>query len=143
MSLLRYSNEKWKRTNSFNFVINSLILHYYSESKLVKTLTDTSEGDPTKRAAEHAISRHEKTVSGNHGIKRKNLYEMLLPVGFYPTFFDESLLVSLSELGKKRGLIAHKSHAIVARQLMDPFQEAKSIENIIKDIEIIDVFLEP
>lgn len=130
LELLKSSKAKWNKSKRMNWVLHSLILHYEG----VKQLHENDQDAVVKKV----IKLHRKIVTDNNGIKRKNIYNLLLPVGFYCTFFDEAFMTSLEDFGFMRGLLAHKSNSMTVKKATDPFDEAGSIKAIIKQMLVVD-----
>jgi hypothetical protein len=54
-----------------------------------------------------AVQWYIKRIGDNNGIKRTNLYGLLLPLGFEENDFDDLWLSSMDSFGANRGDIAH------------------------------------
>nr|WIE92517.1 hypothetical protein P9270_004750 [Mesorhizobium sp. WSM4875] len=82
-----------------------------------------------------------RTTKHNHGIKEKNVIQMLLPVGFPRDRMDQLLLTALEQFGDDRGLVAHSSGATYVTQSVDPSDEYGRLQNLIRDLHPIDAEL--
>lgn len=86
-----------------------------------------------------AIRAQKSAISRNHGIARKNLAELFIPVGMKPSNFDEALLIQLDTLSQKRGDHVHQSSKVSLPKIRDPFDdERKDIEFLLADLETFD-----
>lgn len=68
-------------------------------------------------------------IKKNHGIKKENILDLLLPIGIEISELDETWLVTMDNFGAKRGEIAHHTFAI--QNPIDPLTEKKLINEII------------
>lgn len=57
----------------------------------------------------NSVTQYNKILADNNGIRRKNLLNILLPLGVEIKQLDETWLNVMDEFGKKRGEIAHNS----------------------------------
>ncbi|PTQ79215.1 hypothetical protein C8R21_13235 [Nitrosospira multiformis] len=81
---------------------------------------------------------HQFIRSGNHGIKEKNLLSMLLPIGIEPKKIDSAFLAEMESFGALRGLAAHTSGKMTAKQGINPAEELKRVESLMPGIEFLD-----
>lgn len=83
------------------------------------------------------VNHYINTLNNNHGIKRDNLYNILLPLGLEITQLDETWLGIMNSFGSTRGSIAHSTHSIQAQ--IDLTTEKNRINNqILPEISTID-----
>ncbi|PXY00836.1 hypothetical protein DF185_13125 [Marinifilum breve] len=76
-------------------------------------------------------------LDSNHGIKSKNICNILLPIGIEISQLDDVWLGTMDSFGSKRGLFAHS--AIQTQSQIDLVVEKNNINiNILPEIEIID-----
>ena len=68
-------------------------------------------------------------IKKNHGIKKDNILNLLLPIGLEISEIDETWLTTMDNFGAKRGEIAHHTFAI--QNPIDPLTEKKLINDII------------
>lgn len=85
-----------------------------------------------------AVGQYSAAVNRNHGIKRDNILQMLLPIGVVESDIDLVWLVTIDGFGAKRGITAHK--AAVAH-VIDPQDDFKTIEQIVTGIKDLDLIL--
>ncbi|TRW18074.1 hypothetical protein [Glacieibacterium frigidum] len=74
----------------------------------------------------------------NHGIKEKNIMQMLVPIGFDMTKCDGIFLQAMSTFGEARGTVAHTSGKLHVQKGIDPKGEYSVLLGILKSLEIID-----
>lgn len=68
-------------------------------------------------------------IKKNHGIKKDNILDLLLPIGIEIDELDETWLTTMDNFGAKRGEIAH--HTLAAQNPIDPLTEKKLVNEII------------
>ncbi len=77
----------------------------------------------------------------NNGIKEKNVLLMFVPLGISPSVIDPLLLAELSDLGKMRGDVAHRSikHSLGAD--LNPKFDFDRVDNLLLLLEEFDKYL--
>lgn len=83
-----------------------------------------------------ALTMYISKLGNNHGIKEKNIFQILIPIGFQPADFDQVWLGTIDQFGTTRGEVAHTS--VKAQQLIDPGNEQKKVALIIAGLKEID-----
>lgn len=80
----------------------------------------------------------------NHGIKRTNLLDLLLPIGFPTddTVYNYSYFENFDKFGSIRGEIVHHSGKEFVIQERDPYEYEDLIQKLIIDAEKIDSVIE-
>lgn len=97
---------KYQRSGALNSVLSSLLSVHYGVRIARLPAGDFAfpARDESLRAAVHWYI---KRIGDNHGIKRTNLYGLLLPLGFEENDFDDLWLSSMDSFGANRGDVAH------------------------------------
>lgn len=72
----------------------------------------------------------------NHGIKEKNLLDMLLPIGLEHSDIDATWLSTMNSFGSSRGMVAHS--AAMVQQPLDPVLMKNTVTLILTEIGVID-----
>lgn len=95
---------------------------------------DTKRDTPEKKEKiEHRIEKninyYKSIIFSNHGIKKSNILNLLLPIGIERYELDDTWLSIMENFGSNRGLIAHKSLSV--QNPIDPQSERNLINNII------------
>lgn len=72
----------------------------------------------------------------NHGIKEKNILDILLPVGIEYNSIDATWLNTMTSFGTNRGEVAHSTAAV--QQPLDPVTLKNTITLIMTEIKKID-----
>lgn len=86
---------------------------------------------------EKNIAHFNSMIYSNHGIKKSNILNLLLPIGIERHELDDTWLSIMENFGSNRGLIAHKSLSV--QNPIDPQTERNLINNIIlKELKKID-----
>ncbi len=92
-----------------------------------------------KSRLDQAANAFFSAIRENHGLKEKNILQLLLPAGVDPNSFDPLWLATMNSFGERRGEAAHVSstHGSV-RHPPDPKSELDIVENVIKGLRDID-----
>lgn len=135
---------RWKSSTSADRVIATLVAFRRPERAIVPNDPyDPPTGGNFSSIVEEAIRAQRQVIEKNNGIKRKNLSELLIPLGVLPLDFAETLLIQLDQTGKRRGNIVHKSGNVSLKTIRDPFaEELKDIKDLISAIGEFDAKLE-
>lgn len=91
-----------------------------------------------------SLNTYNFLIEENHGIKRANLLDMLLPIGF-PTdnsIFNYAYFENFDNFGEIRGNIVHHSGKQFVTQEKDPYEYEDLIQKLIEDAERIDNIIE-
>lgn len=101
-------------------------------------IPDESSGlSPTIREiVKDAKVAYSKTVSKNHGIKEKNLLQLLLPIGVRETDFPSGLLQEMDALGTLRGSHAHRN--LGAKTPPDPLDSLNRVARVVFGLRKLD-----
>ena len=138
--ILDESNTRWQTSNVPDRVIATLIAYRGPEDIAIPQ----DPKNPTKRSnlkdiVASAYKSHQDAISSNHGIKKKNIAELLCPLGILPDDFDEVLLIQLNNTGERRGDMVHQPAKVSLPKLRDPFSdEMYDIKYLISEIERFD-----
>lgn len=97
---------KYQRSGTLNSVLTSLTnIHY---GLRVGRLPTGDFSFPTlDETVRSAVHWYVKRIGDNNGIKRSNLFGLLLPLGFEEGDFDDLWLSSMDSFGANRGDVAH------------------------------------
>lgn len=83
------------------------------------------------------VAHFKKKLEGNHGIKSKNIIDMLIPIGVKYDQLDPTWLATMDSFGVKRGEFAHSSHQV--QNQIDLVVERDNIkDNVLREIPAID-----
>jgi hypothetical protein len=74
----------------------------------------------------------------NHGIKEENLISILLRVGLAPDALDEILVAEMTDLGVKRGEVAHGGAAGYVTKGVNPRDEYERVKRIVEGLKPVD-----
>jgi uncharacterized protein YpuA (DUF1002 family) len=72
----------------------------------------------------------------NHGIKEKNLSNLLVRIGVDVTQINQTLICNMNSYGVVRGDLAHSTYKI--HKLINPIDEKNIVERIISDLQSLD-----
>jgi len=97
------------------------------------------EADVLKKLAlcDQIQSAYASVVTNSHGISDKDFAKLSFPLGLREATVPASLALSLQTLAEKRNRAAHV-HVNRAKSLAQPEEEARFIEQIVGDLEVVD-----
>lgn len=98
-----------------------------------KFLFDYDSNDRIKHYREDYIC----VVKQNHGIKGRNVFNLLWKIGFKKEEVGETLLLKLDDYGRKRGFIAHTGYC-PNRTLLNYDEEKTLVKELLIEIEKFD-----
>ncbi|MGO7909761.1 hypothetical protein AB9E09_34340 [Rhizobium leguminosarum] len=75
----------------------------------------------------------------NHGVKERNIMEMLVPVGFDMGKCDALFLQSMNSFGEARGAVAHSSGKSHVQKAVDPKSEYEVLQSILTSLLQVDL----
>ncbi len=115
-----------------NSNINCILMHIITYSSLSYS---GNKNQTIQIRIENIINEYRSKINNNNGIKEDNIFNLLMPLGYVETDFDNTWLATLNSYGASRGFIAHKSISV-----QKPF-ELNNERNIINKIisGIVDV----
>jgi hypothetical protein len=87
-----------------------------------------------------ALEQHRARIGNNHGIKAKNVRNLLLPLGYRESFFVPGLLDQLDELGEARGAVAHSSGVIGIQVWPTGAGEIGAVRRVLPGLEMLERF---
>jgi hypothetical protein len=104
----------------------------------------TSTHPDTRGRVQIAIRDYKNAIRQNHGIKERNVLELLVPIGVDPRRLDQTLLNELNSYGEERGALAHRSISMSfrARQLRDPNDEWAKATRLAEELRSLSEMLE-
>ena len=107
-----------------------------------KKVTDWNEKIHLTDKSKSALTTFRSSITQNHGIRERDILNLLLPVGILPTQLDPAWLSTIDTFGQQRGLVAHHSAAHYrAKHVLDPKSELTTVKNILAGLRDIDDFL--
>jgi hypothetical protein len=90
--------------------------------------------------ANNLFPKYYKHIKDNHGIRERNVLELLAPLGVPVDVFGPTLLPNLDSLGERRGMHAHQS-AKAVQTALDPETEYVRIASLTKELLVLDEWL--
>jgi hypothetical protein len=94
--------------------------------------------DPsTKLIVEKALKHYKDMVIDNHGIKKRNIKNLLLPLSIALEDLDEVWLNDMEAYGGVRGKVAHSSRIRITHAL-DPDEEEDKLESLMVGLRELD-----
>lgn len=86
------------------------------------------------------VSHYINKLNSNHGIKSKNIKNILLPIGIEESQLDPAWLSIMDSFGGRRGTIAHSSVSVQAQ--IDLVTERNNINNnVLPEIANLDILI--
>jgi hypothetical protein len=116
----------WQANRTKSNILLSLVS--FSEVGLNQNEIETR----VNKALTHYIAK----LKMNHGIKEKNILEILLPVGLEYQSLDTTWLNMMSSFGSQRGEVAHSASAV--QQPLDPATLKSTVTLILLEIQRLD-----
>lgn len=86
------------------------------------------------------VKHYNEILKNNHGVKSKNILNMLLPIGVEESQIDQTWLTIMDEFGKKRGSFAHSSY-MVQTQIDLKTEKDRINLLVLPEIEKLDLIL--
>lgn len=124
----------WK---THKIVITPLaFLIMFSSSKF-----EANEQQLTKESRINQILTSFKTsITGNNGIRKKNILQLVVPLGIGYSRIDQTWLATIDSYGSSRGYVAHKSFSV--QQQLDRNDELNNLDLVLKGIKKMDIKLQ-
>jgi hypothetical protein len=140
-SIVRHKVQKslndWKEKSKTSIVLLSLLAYDNHEFPPVP---NTIQNVTTKNDLNFRIYRIINDFFGlidmNHGIKEKNIANLLVRIGIDVTQIDQTLISNMNSYGVIRGDLAHSTYKI--QKLINPNDERLTVERIIIDLQVLD-----
>ena len=140
---LEIAQKAFKKWEDFHRSSRPLVamVAYYSGQYLAPP--DIHDGNRASENIDEKIkiaysSYNKKIRASNNGIKEENILSIFLPIGIVIEDIDETLLISLSNFGSKRGTIAHSTKA---SPLTTPDNAYHDVSVLVSLIDTFDQFL--
>lgn len=123
---------------------NGEIKNGVTQKKIDKSVISWDAGLLLEDRIKSSLNTYLYLKKSNHGIKRANLLDLLLPIGFPTdeTTFNYSYFDNFDNFGSIRGEIVHHSGKEFVIQEKDPYEYDDLIQKLIKDAEQIDSVIE-
>jgi len=140
VELIDYADSKWNPSRTSTWPLLCMLSYVHGEKKGPPENFDPNQFKDREFMAvtNSAMALHRGRVKVNHGVREKNLCDLLFPVGFSHTDIDSTLVASLDSFGQRRGDFAHKSMHTIGGNQIDPFVEAANIATIVTGLETVD-----
>jgi len=135
------SVRKFKEENIISLSVVTLLGFL---SKKNQTITETLRAGNTdikdiQQRLDESLTIFLSTIESNHGIKNKNLLELLLPVGIEESQLDTVWINDMDGFGSDRGLFAHKSGSSYSTiKVINPEDVLSKVENLLIGLRELD-----
>ena len=121
------SLNNWKLNRKKSSCLKSILAFCSSDINYLKKSKDERN---SLEFRVNIVSNHFLSlIKKNHGIKKDNILNLLLPIGIEFDELDNTWLTTMDNFGAKRGEIAH--HSLAIQNPIDPLTEKKLINDII------------
>ncbi len=144
------SAKDWKQNRQPSMVLVNLLSAYHSGWNVNDEVSNVeivamakSRAKPKEKIEEVlrlAIKQFVDKVHDNHGIKDKNLKNLLFPVGVDFDDLESDWLAAIDSYGTMRGDIAHKTKRATLQ--INPKDEQKIVTDLVLGLEILDGILD-
>lgn len=143
VALIDFAEDRWRTAHRVTRPLLGLVA--YLEGNRAGPPNVFDENQFKDRSIEQIVGKsigaHRGRVKNNNGIKEDDLCHLLFPVGFSHSDLSTTLVASLDSFGKRRGDFAHKSLHPVTQIQIDPFVEARLVEDIIEELKSFDTLV--
>jgi hypothetical protein len=131
------SLSEWEEKSKINIVLLSLLAYNKREFPAVPSVIQgvTTKNDLNFRV-HGIISDFFDLITTNHGIKEKNISNLLIRIGVDAAKIDQTLISNMNSYGGVRGDLAHTTYKI--QKLINPYDEKNAAERIINDLQTLD-----
>jgi hypothetical protein len=128
---------EWKEKSRGNIVLLSLLAYNKYEFPAVPNVIQnvTTKNDLNFRMHK-IVNDFFGLIVANHGIKEKNVSNLLIRIGVDVTRIDQTLISNMNSYGNVRGDLAHSTYKI--QTLINPYDEKNAVERIINDLQVLD-----
>jgi len=127
-------SDEWTKNKKVLPALAFLIM--YSSSRF-----DANEKQLTKDDRINQILKSfNDLISNNHGIRRKNILQLVIPLGIRYDDIDSTWITIIDSYGNSRGLVAHKSVSV--QKPIDKNDELNDIKIILKGFMVLDLKLQ-
>ena len=140
--IAKASEKAWKSSTKITVPFAYLLATIAERIGVPQTLQGNSK-DSTQRLADEVTKffpKYYKQINENHGVKGKNILQLLGPLGVPSSALGATLLPNLESFGALRGAYAHKSARAVA-QVLDPETEYKRVYDLVQELAPLDQWL--
>jgi hypothetical protein len=125
----------WKTSRKKSHVISSM--NSFCNFDLENSRHSKSDKENIEYRINLNVLQFKRIIFANHGIKRENILNLLLPIGIEINEIDDSWLNTMDNFGSDRGKIAHKKHSI--QNIIDPESIKNEIyNNILPELKLLD-----
>jgi hypothetical protein len=134
--VLSFVEKQWLKKKKIHPSLLYLILFSSLTFEGKDELTDLT----TEKRVNKIIASFKGRISGNNGIKEKNLMKLLVPIGINFQELDSTWLSTINSYGKSRGDIAHQSYSVHTQ--LDRDTEEENVYHVIEGIKELDIKLQ-
>jgi hypothetical protein len=127
----------WNKKSKVNIVLLSLLAYNSQEFPSVpNTIQNVTTHNDLNFRIHKVISDFSNLITMNHGIKEKNISNLLVRIGVDVTHIDQTLISNMNSYGVERGDLAHSTYKI--HKLINPFDEKDIVGKIISDLQLLE-----
>lgn len=123
-------------TNNKRVLSSLAFLIMYSSSKFDANEEQLRE----EKRITQILNSYKNVVSNNNGIRRRNILQLLMPLGIKYADIDSTWLSTIDSYGISRGSVAHNSFAV--QQQLDKKDELNNLDLVLKGIKKLDLRLQ-
>lgn len=133
LMILDKCSEQWKSRKKVLPSLRFLIM--YSSTRFEAHEKQLTSDDRINQI----LSSYENIVNTNNGIRKKNILQLVIPLGIQYDDIDQTWLTTIESYGNFRGMVAHKSSSV--QKQIDKNDELRDVEFILKGLKELDIKL--
>jgi len=141
-----YAITKWKNEEKPSLTMMAFLAAYHSSwstgseienEEIIKLAKGRSKpSDSVKDVVDLAQKQFIKRLKDNHGVKEKNIKNLIFPTGVDVLELDQTWLTNLDDFGSKRGEIAHKAKQTLGA--INPKSELDTVNSLLEGLGELD-----
>lgn len=140
----RRSVSSWQTSKKVSDSLFCLVAHYHQgfgiegtdETAPFPASSRLKVKEAVKEVVDVAMLQYRKIHADNHGVREENLYRLVIPIGVRKGDLDPLWVTNLSEFGKRRGEVAHKT--VKVQQQLDPKSEFDAVDGLLEGLKNLD-----
>ena len=134
--LMLTAKRAWDADGTPSAVLIALMGYAKSVATVPSALPTASSNSTLRQRLDESVRHHAHRLKENHGIRTRNVLELLLPIGLDESVLDPVWVAQMDAFGVARGDIAHGSAMTVSS--IDPATEFATVNDLLVGLEYLD-----